>query len=84
MENLMDFKQFNESNKPGLELDEIKTKVISYMKDACCGASPLDIATALGNVKVADVKNVLTQAQKDGIVVKKDAKKDTFEFIQKV
>jgi len=73
-----------ESNKPGLEFDEISTSVLSFMKDACCGQTVMDVATALGNVKIADVHNVLTKAQKDGTIVKKNLLgKDTFEFIHK-
>jgi len=59
-----------EANKPGVELDEVSNKVLNYMKDACCGVSPLRLKTALGGVSYKDVKNVLTKAQKDGIVVK--------------
>jgi hypothetical protein len=83
MKNIKNFDQFNEANKPGIELDEISTKVLDYMKDACCPVTPMQIATAVGNVKIADVKNILSKAQKDGIIVKKDLKRDKFEFIQK-
>ena len=92
MKNLMKFEQFKtekidsveEANKPGLELEEISIKVLSYMKDACCAKTAMDVATAVGNVKIADVNNILTKAHKDGIVVKKDLLgKDAFEFIHK-
>lgn len=84
MKNIKNFEQFNESNKPGLELDEISTKVLSFMKDAGIAVTPMQIATAVGNVKISDVKNILTKAQKDGVVVKKDLLgHDKFEFIQK-
>jgi len=84
MKNIKNFAQFNEANKPGLELDEISTKVLKYMKDVGIAVTPMQIATAVGNVKVFDVKNILTKAQEKGTVVKKDLLgHDKFEFIQK-
>jgi len=84
MKNIKNFDQFNEANKPGLELDEISTKVLDYMKDAGIAVTPMQIATAVGNVKISDVKNILTKAQEKGIIVKNNLLgHDKFEFIQK-
>lgn len=77
------FEKFNESkvdkveesNKPGITLDEISTKVLNKMKDCGCEVTPLQLKTAVGDVKYSDVKNVLTKAQKDGKVIKLDSGK---------